>query len=85
MAEARHGTCELMRHGVAGERHGRGMTCELAFTDLIISSKIMAIVFECASPLVYTTQTMSNRFTTDHTQVTALLLTKLRVRSNSEE
>jgi hypothetical protein len=30
MARARHGMCELMRHGMAGERHGRGMACELA-------------------------------------------------------
>jgi hypothetical protein len=27
MAGARHGTCELTRHGMAGKRHGRGMAC----------------------------------------------------------
>jgi hypothetical protein len=25
MAAARHGMCELTRHSMAGERHGRGM------------------------------------------------------------
>jgi hypothetical protein len=39
MAGARHGMCELTRHGIAGERHGNSMgaawarhgMCELAF------------------------------------------------------
>jgi hypothetical protein len=39
MAGARRGMCELTRHGIAGERHGKGMDaswarhgmCELAF------------------------------------------------------
>jgi hypothetical protein len=35
MTGARHGMCELMRHGMAGERHGNGMGAawhgELAF------------------------------------------------------
>jgi hypothetical protein len=26
-AGARHGMCDLLRHGMAGERHGRGMAC----------------------------------------------------------
>jgi hypothetical protein len=26
-AWARHGVCELTRHGVAGERHGNGVAC----------------------------------------------------------
>jgi hypothetical protein len=29
MAEARHGMCELTRHGMAGERHGHGMVLAL--------------------------------------------------------
>jgi hypothetical protein len=27
LAGARHGMCELMRHGMAGELHGHGMAC----------------------------------------------------------
>jgi hypothetical protein len=38
MAEARHGMCELTRHGMAGERNG---FCELAFTQIKILGKFV--------------------------------------------
>jgi len=33
MAGARHGMCELAWHGMAEERHGHGMMCELDITQ----------------------------------------------------
>jgi hypothetical protein len=36
MAGARHGMCELTRHGMAGKRHGM---CELALKELFLTTR----------------------------------------------
>jgi hypothetical protein len=51
MAGARHGMCELTRHGMGGERHGNTMgaawsrhgMCEIPFSGLGVSGSVRRV------------------------------------------